>query len=529
MKYAQEILCSTLMFLVACGDGTSGPDPDPDPDPQPVQAAAVTNVGLSDDGEMGDPSDMRVAFDVPSDETGIAEYRVVIVRASQASGFTLEEALGVAPANMIVVATGADHDARLSADAVDHDGNTIEQEVGYRAFVVSVADGTDADESSIASNSSAVTLRLSPARPATRVMLDDQGNDGNAGDLNISFDRPASDGIAEYRLIVVKSSASDVFGLADAQALSADRYAVHTSPAGGGGGFVDFSLSATTLDSDGDAIVEGVPYRAFVLSVADRIDAGIDALSDAANEIVMAQTTVKVTYLNNEGVLISDGNTRILIDAAHRTNSFWIFLPLGELNRLETGAAPYSGIDLALISHSHGDHFSANSISALAGANPNIRIIGPPQAVSGLGGLSQVVPIAPAFRTRQDTVLAGVNVRVLHLKHFDQFGNDFSSVENYGYEIEMGGLRILHLGDVEYSLENFESFDLETRGIDIVILPTFNTLLSQSNADLIAAQIAPAEVIASHIRSGVQADFDAIASFYPDAIVFDEPLEFIRR
>ena len=114
------------------------------------------------------------------------------------------------------------------------------------------------------------------------------------------------------------------------------------------------------------------------------------------------------------------------------------------------------------------------------------------------------------------------------MRHFDQFGNDFSNVENFAYIVHMGGQKILHLGDAFYSEENFRILDLLLEEIDVLILPTFNTLIDPANRDLVQTWIAPRNVIAAHFRGAeLAAESAALLALFPDAIIFDNPLETI--
>ena len=88
---------------------------------------------------------------------------------------------------------------------------------------------------------------------------------------------------------------------------------------------------------------------------------------------------------------------------------------------------------------------------------------------------------------------------------------------------------MLHLGDVQYSDANFENFNLKDEEIDVVFLPTFNTLISAANRDVIMNHINPKHVIGLHFRAqNVQAETAQVTQLYDNAIVFTMPLEFKR-
>lgn len=63
---------------------------------------------------------------------------------------------------------------------------------------------------------------------------------------------------------------------------------------------------------------------------------------------------VQITYIANEGVLISSGDKQVLIDGLHREyGPEYAFLPPAEREKIETAKAPFNEIDLILVSHRH--------------------------------------------------------------------------------------------------------------------------------------------------------------------------------
>ena len=121
-----------------------------------------------------------------------------------------------------------------------------------------------------------------------------------------------------------------------------------------------------------------------------------------------------------------------------------------------------------------------------------------------------------------------IQIDILSLRHFDAFGNDFSSVINYGYLIELEGIKILHLGDVDMTSENFDNFDLANEGIDVVIIPTFvqSVHLTTTNRDVMLNLINPTDIIGTHLLSGsIQTIISQVSAIYPNAIIFETPLE----
>ena len=66
------------------------------------------------------------------------------------------------------------------------------------------------------------------------------------------------------------------------------------------------------------------------------------------------RSNVEITYIANEGVLISADGKQVLIDGLHREyGPEYAFLPAAEREKIETAKAPFDQIDLVLVSHRH--------------------------------------------------------------------------------------------------------------------------------------------------------------------------------
>jgi L-ascorbate metabolism protein UlaG (beta-lactamase superfamily) len=249
----------------------------------------------------------------------------------------------------------------------------------------------------------------------------------------------------------------------------------------------------------------------------------------AASTYVFSQTQpdVTITYLQNDGVLISDGTDKVLIDAIFNQASGWINLSATEASKLTNAQAPYDDVDLVLITHNHADHYSPSAVTTHLNNNATAKLIAPPPVAANFPA-SRIVSTSPA-RGQSDTLIVnGIEVEVLHLRHFDAFGNDFSTVQNFGFLVKISGTNILHLGDVDMTVANFQNFGLAERGIDVVLIPTFNTPahLTTSHRDALNSQIQPDHIVALHFLSGSIASIrQQVENLYPGAAIFTTPLE----
>lgn len=360
------------------------------------------------------------------------------------------------------------------------------------------------------------------APAATITLFDDPTNNGDATDAFVSFNRGSDETlIDEYRVFLVKTENSAAFSLSTAESVAAGRF-LAVSP-NGSNQEVTFNTGIT--DADGDAIAEDQPYTAFVLSVADGVNATLNRLSTGSASLTLAQTSIKITYMGNMGFVITDGDKQVIIDGLHGNLNGWYQVPPTAMTDLQAGRAPYGPSDIAMCTHAHGDHLSNAAVNSFLAANSGARFLAPPQARSGISS-SRAESLNTALHESEIFIHNEVEVEVLHAHHFDQFGNDFSGVENYMYIVNIGGMKVLHMGDVRYSANNLSPFDLGAKDIDIVIIPTFNTLVSAANNTLIMDQISPDHIIATHLQTSTVVSTVQVA--FPQADVFNTPLGFKR-
>ena len=365
----------------------------------------------------------------------------------------------------------------------------------------------------------------------SNVIISDIGENGNGLDLSVSFDKVAAESkVSEYRIFVIKSASASTFDLAAANSVTSENYTRVPKT----GENISIILTSGTKDIDGDLLQNDVGYIVHILTIADGTNSNINALSNASNALTLrftgASLGISITYLQNEGVLISNGEIQILIDAVMNPGSLsgWVHPGTAEQNKILNAQAPYDQIDLILVTHHHGDHFGISAITTHLNANPNTKFVAPAQVLSGFAARSQIVNFDVPKFTRDAVTVNNIKIDVLSLRHFDAFGNDFSSTINYGYLIEFDGFKILHLGDVDMTSENFDNFDLANEGIDVVIIPTFvqSVHMTSTNRDVMLNQINPVDIIAAHFLSGsIQTITNQVLAIYPDAIIFETPFD----
>ena len=108
---------------------------------QLFEAQKATNLEAIDAFNLCNSSDLQIKFDKATEELGINEYRVIIVKEEQVSSFDLSTALQTTYPNFIGFPTGNNVNQVMPNGAFDSDGDSIKVDVNYQFFVLSLADG----------------------------------------------------------------------------------------------------------------------------------------------------------------------------------------------------------------------------------------------------------------------------------------------------------------------------------------------------------------------------------------------------
>ncbi len=75
------------------------------------------------------------------------------------------------------------------------------------------------------------------------------------------------------------------------------------------------------------------------------------------------------------------------------------------------------------------------------------------------------VPSLSPQRFESTSITAGLTqITVIATRNFNQFGNDFPTVDNYAYLVSMAGKHILHTGDIDYAAETIRPLSMPPQG-----------------------------------------------------------------
>jgi L-ascorbate metabolism protein UlaG (beta-lactamase superfamily) len=188
-----------------------------------------------------------------------------------------------------------------------------------------------------------------------------------------------------------------------------------------------------------------------------------------------AQSPLTLTYVANMGVLVSAGDTKVLVDALFNKPNPDYRAPAPEtLDKIMKGEAPFDGVDLVLVTHDHPDHFDAGLAVRYLEAVPEAALLAPADAVEAMRGAApdwarigpRVTAVGLKVGEKQSLNIKGVAVTACRTLH----SGDRDVPMNLMYLFELGGRGILHEGDPNGRCEIFQAFGHKDVRLDLAIL-----------------------------------------------------------
>jgi L-ascorbate metabolism protein UlaG (beta-lactamase superfamily) len=252
-------------------------------------------------------------------------------------------------------------------------------------------------------------------------------------------------------------------------------------------------------------------------------DAGGACDSQGVAFTILNESQLVVTYVGNEGFLISSDGKKILVDALHR-----IEMSPETLALLENARPPFDGIDLVLVTHNDPDHFHAETVGRHLANNPEALFVSTYQAVAdlqaGYEGWDEIkervasVQLEPQGSLQQ--TFNDIPVEMIELPHGDP---SLQPPLNLGFIITLGKHKLLHTGDLvpaAVDLAYLQAYDLPGKHIDVLFMSHL-MLLDQSYHSFLEQAFPARYLIPMHLHPvRDRLNYDTISGYFPDAIIF---------
>ena len=223
-------------------------------------------------------------------------------------------------------------------------------------------------------------------------------------------------------------------------------------------------------------------------------------------------------YLANEGILVRDGETKVLFDPLFE-NGFgqYQLMPERMQRDLLSGQPPFDNVDAVFVSHAHGDHFSARLILAYLRAQPVVVLYAPAQAVTALRAaagdgdqalFSRVTGIA---LDNSDDVLdfrvGDLSLRVFRVPH-SGWPDRRTDIENLVFQVTLkDGTTVAHFGDADANPRHFRATASlwDSMPTDLAV-PPYWFLTSGGGKEILQEIVQADRAVGSHVPTSVPDD-----------------------
>jgi len=258
-----------------------------------------------------------------------------------------------------------------------------------------------------------------------------------------------------------------------------------------------------------------------------------------------AEGGIEVTYIANEGFLISAGGHKVLIDALVRREFLAKYMTDAETvhgDMLES-RPPFEGVELVLVTHIHSDHVDAAAALSHLKNNPDALLVGPEQVVESLAKgpdyaqvKSQVREVTPAPGKTASLTASGIHLKALRLRHFPYMRSDpktgkevdrHANIQNLGFVLDLGGNRVFHAGDsgVDNPAE-YGAYRLQRDKLDVAFFAGLFLGQTEEKSRIVNG-IGPRRTVLMHLGPrGIQGRITPEEwAGYPGLFVFQKPMQ----
>ena len=220
------------------------------------------------------------------------------------------------------------------------------------------------------------------------------------------------------------------------------------------------------------------------------------------------EQTAIATYVGNEGVMISNGSSKIIFDPFfHNNYNTYQLVPEEIRHAIFNNKAPYDNIDAIFISHAHGDHFAADDMLKYLKANPQSKLVAPNQAVKKLAALDdstsvmkQITSIDLSFGDKPTTItIDNLLIEAVRIPHAGWPGR--ADISNLVFRVTLNdSVTIMHMGDADPNDTHFAPYKKHwQKTVTNTAFPPYWFFSSNDGPLILAERINTEESIGIHV------------------------------
>jgi len=243
-----------------------------------------------------------------------------------------------------------------------------------------------------------------------------------------------------------------------------------------------------------------------------------------ADRTVTPKEPLALTYVANSGVLAASGEVKVLIDALFdRPNPEYRAPAPDVLDKVVKGTAPFDGVDVALVTHNHPDHFDARVAVRFMETSRDAVLLAPADAVAEMRSVvtdwarigPRVLSIDVKIGERLTRDVRQVAVTAIRTQH----SGNRDLPANLMYLLEFGGWRVFHEGDSPGNTEEYRRLGLGTARVDLALVHYWFPL-EPNCARFLQEVLRPNHIALTHLPIRLEGDvpgkIDAVRKSYKD-------------
>lgn len=246
------------------------------------------------------------------------------------------------------------------------------------------------------------------------------------------------------------------------------------------------------------------------------------------------QADLTLVQLANSGVILSDGQARVMVDGmVVEPYALYAGLPDDARSDFLHARGEFSGIDLAVVSHRHHEHSQPEFACQFLQASPATELYTSEQVIGLLRefcrdfivGNPHIHTIDPQYGQPEVIEADGARVTVIPLSHGTR---KYARLQHYAHLVELGGYKVLHLGDAALDPAEFERSGMESYQADVALIPV-RFFQPGPGAALIRKYMDAPLKIAVHIPPGEEEEIRSyLQEYFPTVQMMDKPMEVLR-
>lgn len=220
----------------------------------------------------------------------------------------------------------------------------------------------------------------------------------------------------------------------------------------------------------------------------------------------------EVTYLGNEGVMVTNGSTKVLFDPFfHNDYGIYTLVPEDIRQKIFSGDAPYDNIAAIFISHAHGDHFSKTDVIDFLIHHEETKLIAPQQAIDQILSVSR----GQLLKDRLSGIklnyhdppvnlsIGSISIEAVRIPHAGWPRR--AEVENIVFRVSLGDdFQVMHMGDADPDDAHFspyeEFWDKESTEL---ALPPYWFMLYETGIEILDKRLKIKRAIGLHVPEKV--------------------------